>query len=175
QGCSGKIIGKVLHELNQAAGLGGSKTLYDANREVYGLLRYGVKVKLEAGDQYFTVWLIDWAHPGNNDFATGMRGRAAERPRMRDTAERCHEGREDEETRQSGDTTQPGDTAPAVSPIRRRSAPGKPPATALSDMDAEIAAPERRRDKTNQIKQGMMQQLLTGRVRRVESGRITDA
>ena len=38
-------------------------------------------------------------------------------------------------------------------------------ATVLSDMDAEIAALERRRDKTNRIKQGMMQQLLTGRVR----------
>ena len=38
-------------------------------------------------------------------------------------------------------------------------------ATVLSDMDAEIAALERRRDKTKQIKQGVMQQLLTGRVR----------
>jgi type I restriction enzyme S subunit len=38
-------------------------------------------------------------------------------------------------------------------------------ATVLSDMDAEIAALERRRDKTRAIKQGMMQQLLTGRIR----------
>ena len=38
-------------------------------------------------------------------------------------------------------------------------------ATVLSDMDAEIAALESRRDKTRAIKQGMMQQLLTGRVR----------
>ncbi|WP_211530970.1 restriction endonuclease subunit S [Methanocalculus chunghsingensis] len=38
-------------------------------------------------------------------------------------------------------------------------------ATALSDMDAEIAALERRRDKVKEIKQGMMQQLLTGKVR----------
>ena len=37
--------------------------------------------------------------------------------------------------------------------------------TILSDMDAEIAALERRRDKTRVVKQGMMQQLLTGRVR----------
>ena len=35
----------------------------------------------------------------------------------------------------------------------------------LSDMDAEVAALERRRDKTRTIKRGMMQQLLTGRVR----------
>lgn len=40
-------------------------------------------------------------------------------------------------------------------------------ATALSDMDTEIEALERRRDKARQIKQGMMQQLLTGRVRPV--------
>ena len=38
----------------------------------------------------------------------------------------------------------------------------------LSDMDAEIAALEQRLDKTRAIKQGMMQQLLTGRVRLVE-------
>jgi len=41
-------------------------------------------------------------------------------------------------------------------------------AAVLSDMDAAIAALERRRDKTQQIKQGMMQQLLTGRVRLVD-------
>ena len=41
-------------------------------------------------------------------------------------------------------------------------------ATILSDMDTEIAALERRRDKTRAVKQGMMQQLLTGRVRLIE-------
>lgn len=38
-------------------------------------------------------------------------------------------------------------------------------ATILSDMGAEIAALERRREKTSAIKQGMIQALLTGRVR----------
>ena len=42
-------------------------------------------------------------------------------------------------------------------------------ATALSDMDAEITALEQRRDKTIAIKQGMMQQLLTGKVRLVKT------
>ena len=42
-------------------------------------------------------------------------------------------------------------------------------AAILSDMDAEIAALERRRDKTRAVKQGMMQQLLTGRIRLVKS------
>lgn len=37
----------------------------------------------------------------------------------------------------------------------------------LSDMDAELAALETRRDKARQIKQGMMQELLTGRIRLV--------
>ena len=40
-------------------------------------------------------------------------------------------------------------------------------ANILCDMDAEIAALERRRDKTRVVKQSMMQQLLTGRVRLV--------
>ncbi len=38
-------------------------------------------------------------------------------------------------------------------------------ATVLSDMDAEIAALERRLDKIRAVKQGMMQQLLTGSIR----------
>ncbi len=38
-------------------------------------------------------------------------------------------------------------------------------ATVLSDMDAEIAALEHRLDKTRAIKQGVMQQLLTGSIR----------
>ncbi|WP_397533891.1 restriction endonuclease subunit S [Roseateles sp.] len=38
-------------------------------------------------------------------------------------------------------------------------------ATVLSEMDAELAALEDRRDKTRAIKQGMMQELLTGRIR----------
>lgn len=40
-------------------------------------------------------------------------------------------------------------------------------ATILSDMDAEIDAVQARRDKTEDIKQGMMQELLTGRTRLV--------
>ena len=40
-------------------------------------------------------------------------------------------------------------------------------ATVLSDMDAEIAALEQRRDKTKDLKQAMMQELLTGKTRLV--------
>jgi len=40
-------------------------------------------------------------------------------------------------------------------------------AEVLSDMDAELAALEQRRDKTRALKQGMMQELLTGKTRLV--------
>ncbi len=64
-----KIIDKALFELGRGAALGGSKTLYDVNRDVYGLLRYGVKVQPDVGEHTDTVWLIDWKNPDNNDFA----------------------------------------------------------------------------------------------------------
>ena len=41
----------------------------------------------------------------------------------------------------------------------------------LSAMDTEIEALKRRRDKASQIKQGMMQELLTGRTRLVQPER----
>jgi len=42
-------------------------------------------------------------------------------------------------------------------------------ANVLSDMDSEISALEQRRDKTKALKQGMMQELLTGRIRLQEN------
>ena len=48
-------------------------------------------------------------------------------------------------------------------------------AAVLLDMNIEIAALERHRDKTRAIKQGMMQQLLTGRVRLVKSPSTVEA
>ncbi|PZQ14748.1 MAG: restriction endonuclease subunit R [Rhodanobacter denitrificans] len=84
QGHGDKLIAKVLRELDQAAALSGSKTLYDANREVHGLLRYGVKVRPDVGERNVTVWLIDWKHPGRNDFAVAeevtVTGEHAKRP-----------------------------------------------------------------------------------------------
>jgi type I restriction enzyme R subunit len=43
--------------------------LYGNNKAVYELLRYGVQVKTEVGENTETVHLIDWQTPGNNDFA----------------------------------------------------------------------------------------------------------
>ena len=68
RGHDDNIINKTLRELDKAATFGGSKTLYDANREVYELLRYGVKIQPSVGEQHITVWLINWRNPFNNKF-----------------------------------------------------------------------------------------------------------
>ncbi|MCX6141775.1 MAG: type I restriction endonuclease subunit R [Ignavibacteriales bacterium] len=68
QGYSEALINRALYELNKAAG-DQTKSLYDINKEVYSLLRYGVKVLEEAGENTKTVWLIDWKNPNKNDFA----------------------------------------------------------------------------------------------------------
>jgi type I restriction enzyme R subunit len=62
------LITKALYELNKAAG-DQNKSLYDVNKEVYSLLRYGVKVKPDVGENNETVWLVDWENPQNNHFA----------------------------------------------------------------------------------------------------------
>ena len=46
-------------------------------------------------------------------------------------------------------------------------------AEVLSDMDAEITALEQRREKTRVLKQGMMQELLTGKTRLVNPSGTT--
>lgn len=69
QGHEAALIDKALQQLGKASALGGSATLYEANREVYGLLRYGVKVSPGLGEQTVTVGLVDWKSPAANDFA----------------------------------------------------------------------------------------------------------
>jgi type I restriction enzyme, R subunit len=63
------LVTKAIAELKKAAALGGGRDLYEANRDVYGLLRYGVKVKAGIGEHSETVWLIDWSSPQANHFA----------------------------------------------------------------------------------------------------------
>jgi type I restriction enzyme R subunit len=78
------LIEKAIRRIDSAAALGEGKKLYDANKEVYRLLRYGVKEKLGAGEQKQTVWLIDWANPEKNDFAiaeeVSLKGENKKRP-----------------------------------------------------------------------------------------------
>ena len=62
------LADKAIAELKKAASLGGGRTLYEANREVYDLLRYGVKVKRGIGEQFESVWLVDWSNPEANHF-----------------------------------------------------------------------------------------------------------
>ncbi|AZM55221.1 restriction endonuclease subunit R [Streptomyces sp. WAC 01529] len=69
RGYSDNLINKAIDKLKSDASLGGGRDLYEANRDVYGLLRYGVKVKRGVGEQTETVWLIDWKNPGVNHFA----------------------------------------------------------------------------------------------------------
>jgi type I restriction enzyme R subunit len=45
-----------------------NRNLYENNKAVYGLLRYGVPVKIEAGKVTETVNLINWTQPEKNDF-----------------------------------------------------------------------------------------------------------
>lgn len=42
--------------------------LYESNKEVYKLLRYGVNVREELGEAKENVFLIDWENPLNNEF-----------------------------------------------------------------------------------------------------------
>lgn len=62
-----KEIGSVVTKFKQAAGNIGIG-LYNANKEVYRLLRYGVNVNAECSDNKRYVQLIDWNNPAQNDF-----------------------------------------------------------------------------------------------------------
>ena len=46
-----------------------NRSLYDNNKAVYSLLRYGVPVQAAAGENNENVWLINWDDPAQNDFA----------------------------------------------------------------------------------------------------------
>ena len=84
RGVSEALVSRTLRQLDGAAALGEGKKLYYANKDVYGLLRYGVKDKEGAGELNQTVWLIDWQHPEANDFAfaeeVSIKGENKKRP-----------------------------------------------------------------------------------------------
>lgn len=74
---------KAIYEFTKATS-DQSKSLYDINKEVYSMLRYGVNVQSGIGQNKITVWLIDWKDPHNNDFAVAeevtIRGLNNKRP-----------------------------------------------------------------------------------------------
>ena len=67
-GYSPAQIGRALDILRREADNHG-RSLYGNNEAVYGLLRYGVPVKIEAGQVTETVHLVNWHEPARNDFA----------------------------------------------------------------------------------------------------------
>jgi type I restriction enzyme R subunit len=77
------LINKAIGELVKVA-TNQESSLYDVNKEVYSLLRYGVQVKESMGENKQTVWLIDWENPTKNDFYIAeevtIRGQHEKRP-----------------------------------------------------------------------------------------------
>jgi type I restriction enzyme R subunit len=61
-----------------------NRDLYENNREVYRLMRYGVQVKTEASEPTATVHLIDWNEPGKNSLYVAeevtLKGKHERRP-----------------------------------------------------------------------------------------------
>ena len=76
-------ISKAIYELKTTAN-NFSHNLYTTNKNVYQLLRYGVKVKAEAGDNFETVHLINWKDVQDNDFSIAeevtIKGNRTKRP-----------------------------------------------------------------------------------------------
>ncbi|MEN9302156.1 MAG: hypothetical protein RL264_585 [Bacteroidota bacterium] len=68
QGYSEELARKAIDKLIKTAS-NLSEGLYEANKQVYKLLRYGITVKEELGQPKETVWLIDWKNTSNNHFA----------------------------------------------------------------------------------------------------------
>ena len=77
------VVNRAIEELKKVAG-NQSKSLYDLNKDVYALLRYGIKIKEDVGDTKKTISLIDWNNVEANDFAIAeevtVRGESTKRP-----------------------------------------------------------------------------------------------
>ena len=84
QGYSEKLIKRGLRVLDQSSAMGDGRSLYDANKDVYRILRYGIKAKESVGEQNQTLWLINWNEPDKNDFAIAeevtVKGENTKRP-----------------------------------------------------------------------------------------------
>jgi type I restriction enzyme, R subunit len=76
-------IDKTIYELQTTAS-NFNDSLYTTNKNVYEKLRYGIKVKAEAGENFETVHLFDWDNFSNNDFAIAeevtIKGNKTKRP-----------------------------------------------------------------------------------------------
>ena len=76
-------INKAIFELKTTAN-NFNDCLYTTNKNVYQMLRYGVKVKAEAGENFQTVQLINWKDFADNDFTIAeevtIKGERTKRP-----------------------------------------------------------------------------------------------
>lgn len=83
QGYSEIVAKKAVQELVKTA-TNLSSGLYDANKEVYKLLRYGVSVREELGELKERAWFINWKKPLKNNFAIAeevtVKGKNNKRP-----------------------------------------------------------------------------------------------
>ncbi len=81
-GYSPEQIARALYALRTEAN--NPNSLYDNNKEVYSLLRYGVQVQVAAGENTETVHLINWEEPEANHFALAeevtLKGNQERRP-----------------------------------------------------------------------------------------------
>jgi type I restriction enzyme R subunit len=68
QGNSDVLINRAIDKLRTAAN-NYNESLYTNNKNTYSLLRYGVQVQPDAGENNETVHLIDWKNPEANHFA----------------------------------------------------------------------------------------------------------
>ncbi|MGO1736467.1 MAG: type I restriction endonuclease subunit R [Leucobacter sp.] len=78
------LVSRAVQQLLTDAALGSGSSLYDQNRKVYELLRYGTKVKVGVGETTQAVHLVDWENPLENDFVVAeevtVRGVHTKRP-----------------------------------------------------------------------------------------------
>ena len=68
QSISETVIESTVFELGRVAS-DQSRSLYEINKEFYGLLRYGVNIKESLGEKYKTVEVINWKEPERNHFS----------------------------------------------------------------------------------------------------------
>ncbi|MEB3148774.1 MAG: HsdR family type I site-specific deoxyribonuclease [Sphaerospermopsis sp.] len=77
------LINKALHELTKHTN-DKTQNLYNINKEIYTLLRYGINIKPEVGEKTQTLYLIKWEEPLKNSFyiaeEVSIKGENTKRP-----------------------------------------------------------------------------------------------
>ncbi|MBF8458321.1 HsdR family type I site-specific deoxyribonuclease [Kaistella sp. G5-32] len=67
KGYADSLVEKAITELTQLAS-SNTGNLYERNQKMYNLLRYGVKARPELGEQFETIFPIDWKNWEENEF-----------------------------------------------------------------------------------------------------------